>query len=675
MAGPFFVACSLRRRYRSDMSKRAVSLALVSLLIGSSFAVADDLVRDDQQYIEWRETFRSVHPLVELGDWAPAERERQTLEHYVLWPDLRATWFKASMVNADHDAVEAFLDQYGILKPARELRYRYALHLAGENHLADYLRIYQQFYQGLGIAKLDCLALQAEIEAGREDRVVSRARELWLVGKSQDDECDPVFASLRQRSQLSADDYAARYALAIDNRQFTLARYLSRPLAREYRAQATTWLKAQNSPGDFLTAADPANDSEVYRQQLGYAARRLAYRDPLAASGSWQAIRRNFAVEADLDAQTSRHIALWSARLHQSEAVRLLSSLQENAVNTETGRWLVRANLSRRDWNEVIRSIDALPASESGKDDWQYWKAVALAETGQTEAANLVFESISAERSYYGFLAADALDKPYQLNGEVVSENDEVTRKLTSNPELVRARELFFVGLEGRGRSEWDAAVSKMTDEEQRQAALLAHDWGWHSRAIAAVAAAGDFDVLDIRYPLPWRQEFTEHSKSAGITDSWAYGIARSESLFMRDVRSSAGAIGLMQLMPDTGRQTARELNIPYSGLATLTDSTSNIRLGTYYLGKMYDRFDRNRVLATAAYNAGPLRVDNWLPDSGSLDARIWIENIPFNETRGYVKRVLADEAIFYWRMTGHLRRISAELPQILAANSQASSN
>ena len=232
------------------MSKRAVSLALVSLVIGTPSAFADDAVHGDQQFVEWRESFRAVHPRAELGDWGPAEAERRALESYVLWPDLRATWLKATIVNADHDAVDAFLDQYGILKPARELRYSYALHLAGEDHLAKFLEIYQQYYQGLDIAKLDCIALQAEIDAGREERIVSRGRELWLVGKSQDDECDPVFDNLRQRDLLTADDYANRYALAIDNRQFTLARYLSRPLAPEYRDQATTWLKAQNSPRD-----------------------------------------------------------------------------------------------------------------------------------------------------------------------------------------------------------------------------------------------------------------------------------------------------------------------------------------------------------------------------------------------------------------------------------------
>ena len=161
---------------------------------------------------------------------------------------------------------------------------------------------------------------------------------------------------------------------------------------------------------------------------------------------------------------------------------------------------------------------------------------------------------------------------------------------------------------------------------------------------------------------MPFANDFKQHASSAQISTPWAYGIARSESLFMRDARSSAGAIGLMQLMPSTGRKVAREIKLPYSGLDTLTDPYKNIRLGTTYLGNMAERYDGNRVLATAAYNAGPHRVDRWLPESGVIDARVWIENIPFNETRKYVRRVMAAETIFHWRLTGEVRRLSDEL-------------
>jgi soluble lytic murein transglycosylase len=333
---------------------------------------------------------------------------------------------------------------------------------------------------------------------------------------------------------------------------------------------------------------------------------------------------------------------------------------------------VVRTRLMGKQWQQVVDGVDALPADEQAKDEWQYWKAVALEESGHSLEAREIFERIAVERSYYGFLAADETGIPYALAESRLDIDPETAAAIADRPELIRARELFFVGLEGRGRSEWDSAIRMMTSEEQKQAALLADSWGWHSRAISTVAAAGEYDDLRVRYPLPWREVFRQHAGNAGVNDSWAYGIARSESLFMRDIRSSAGAIGVMQLMPETGRLTAREIQLPWSGTATLTDSETNIRLGTHYLGKMFTRFEDNRVLATAAYNAGPTRVEAWLPESDNLDPRIWIENIPFNETRGYVRRVLTDDAIFHWRMTGQQQRLSSQLPQIAATMNQS---
>ncbi|MFQ5609744.1 MAG: lytic transglycosylase domain-containing protein, partial [Woeseiaceae bacterium] len=170
----------------------------------------------------------------------------------------------------------------------------------------------------------------------------------------------------------------------------------------------------------------------------------------------------------------------------------------------------------------------------------------------------------------------------------------------------------------------------------------------------------------------PFKSEFLQHAAAAHISTTWAYGVARSESLFMRDVRSSAGAIGLMQLLPKTGRAVAKSLNLSYSGLNTLTDPQSNIRLGTTYLGQMAERYGGNRVLATAAYNAGPHRVDRWMPEQGWIDARVWIENIPFNETRRYVRRVMAAETIFNWRLTGTTRRLKDALTAVGAHDGTA---
>jgi soluble lytic murein transglycosylase len=302
---------------------------------------------------------------------------------------------------------------------------------------------------------------------------------------------------------------------------------------------------------------------------------------------------------------------------------------------------------------------------ERNSEQWLYWQNVALRREAPSAAADSALTKLAAERSYYGFLAADELELDYALNDAEFEADEAIIAHLEKRPELIRARELLLVGLDGRGRSEWDVVVAYLNPQQKVHAAKLASRWGWHSRAISTIASAGQYDDLSLRYPLPYHSTFEQHAATASIPSQWAYGIARSESLFMRDVRSSAGAIGLMQLMPATGREVAATISLPYSGIDTLTNPQSNIRLGTTYLGQMAERYGGNRVLATAAYNAGPHRVDNWLPESGTQDARIWIENIPFNETREYVRRVLAAETIFHWRMTGEIRRLSSELPQV----------
>jgi soluble lytic murein transglycosylase len=648
------------------MSNRVVVLAAVSAL--AIVGLAEPVRADDEASLfeKQREAFRAVYPEVERGNWQVVQAQRDLLERYVLWPDLRTAWFRSRLNNADHGEIEAFLDEYGLLRPARELRYRYAIHLVETGRLDEFHSIYERFYQGLEIAKLDCLALQAQIEAGEDNRIQSRALELWRVGKSQEDECDPVFTNLRERGLLTAGEYEERFALAIVQRQFSLARYLSRSLPSRFLDTANDWLKAQQQPQEFAGNPDGVQDDDSGRQQLVYAIERIAFREPETAARIWAGIRDRFAFDEADKYGVDRHIALWAARLHLPDAASMLAAIPDDGANVESYRWLIRANLLQNEWAEVVRGIDSMDASESGRNEWQYWKAVALSMQRDDASSEAILWELSGERDYYGFLAADILDSEYELGDESISDDDALAELIGRMPELIRARELFLVGLEGRGRSEWDAATSGLTSDEQMQAALMAHRWGWHSRAISTVAAAGHFDDLDIRYPMPWQEVFGHWAESAGIPDSLAYGIARSESLFMRDIRSSAGAIGIMQLMPNTGRQAASELKIPWSGRATLTDSAVNIRLGTYYLGQMLDRFDDNPALAAAAYNAGPHRVDGWLPASGSLDARIWIENIPFNETRSYVRRVLSDDVIFNWRLTGNLRRLSDVLVDIL---------
>jgi soluble lytic murein transglycosylase len=616
-----------------------------------------------------RELFRQVYADVERGNWdavdALSVADREQLQGYVLWPDLRAAWFRANIRKVQRDEIEAFLQRHGTLKPARELRYRYALQLAKSGRLDDYLAVYRAYYQGLEIARLDCIALQAEIDTGDGDRITNRGRALWLTGDSQADECDPVFEWMRDAGQLTEDDYRARYKLAIEARAFTRARWLARSLDEALLEQANDWLRAQSKPEQFVAShAQRANDA-ASPEQLAYAIERITYRDPVQALELWNRIQTVYMFPARLRHATARHIALWTARDNLPGAYELLTDLPLAAQDAEVMRWRARVSLRARRWTDLLNDVAMMTADERDSEQWRYWQGIALARSGRTAAAREILESLAAARSYYGFLAADEIGVPYAFAHDALAADENTIASLARRQDLQRARELFLVGLDSRGRSEWSAAIAGLSDADKTQAAVLAHRWGWHSRAIATAASAGHYDDLSLRYPLPFRQSFEKHATAASIPTTWALGIARSESLFMRDVRSRAGAIGLMQLMPATGRQVARENKLAYAGVDTLTDPHLNILLGTSYLGSMVARYDGNHVLATAAYNAGPHRVDRWLPESSVVDARIWIETIPFNETRKYVRRVLAAETIFHWRLTGEMRRLSDHLPQV----------
>lgn len=644
------------------MSHRWTLCCVLALAFGQtspSAAAADSSANLDLQ----RKAFRQVYAKAELGRWDVVEARRDILESYILWPDLRAAWLRRNL--HDDDAVRRFLASYGDIRPVRDIRYRYAKRLAKRNRHADYLSLYATHFATAGDSELDCLAAESRIALGYTGAARADAERLWLVGRNQNEACDPVFVWLKANGHLSHKLLRERFELAIDSRDFRLARYVARSLDEEYLGRANQWLRAQDASLRFLETADVSRRTAEYREQLAHAAIRVARSDPASAHRHWSRLRRDLGVDRALDLRVAQQIAFWAAHGNESGSERIIQEQPADAIDNEVRRWQARHALRDERWVDVSRYIDELTGVDADDEEWRYWNAVAKQETGERAEAMLMFSALAKSRSYYGFLAADQLDVDYALDSRSVDVDEAMLAELAARPGIARARELFMTGLDGRGRSEWNSATRDLDDYGKAQAAVLASRWDWHSRAISMAARAGRHDSLELRYPLPHRGLFEKASAAAGISESWAYGIARSESIFMRDVRSSAGAIGLMQLMPATGKSTAAELSLPYRGITTLVDPASNIRLGTWYLGKMHDRFDRHPVLATAAYNAGPHRVARWLPRGKPVDARVWVETIPFKETREYVRRVLTAGVIFEWRLSGEASRLSDKLSEV----------
>ena len=646
---------------RLTRSRLLSAIAALSVLSATSAAAAAALQSADERIDDRRQLFAAVYAEARKGNWEPARAAAGELSDYALWPDLRAAWLQATIRRAEAETVENFLREYAHLPPARRLAYRWIRELARRGDWPRFLTLYAERYADAGITRLDCQAARARRLAEPGHRYgEADVERLWLSGRSQPRECDPVFDEMRSAGLLDAERYRQRFELAIDAREFRLARYLARQLDDASQREAAAWLAMQDDPARELVRLDPADANDATRARILWGVQALARRDPAYAAELWRRLAPSLGVSGRERWEVAGYIAIRAALRREPAAPGLLKAVPAHLTGEDVLAWRTRDALRREDWPDVLAAVAAMPAGMADEAIWRYWRARALAATGDRAGAEAIWTALAGERSYHGFLAADALDLPYVLGHQPLAADEAAIAALTRDPAIHRAGELFHVGLESPGRGEWNDAVAGLDKHRLTQAALLAHRWGWHSRAIATAAKAGRYDDLALRYPLPWREYFETHAAAADIREAWAYGIARSESLFMADIRSSAGAVGVMQLMPATGRGTARRERLRWRGYATLIDPPANIQLGTRYLAKVYERFGANPVLATAAYNAGPHRVERWLPETRSLPADIWIETIPFAETRSYVKRVLTADSIFSWRLTGRELRLSA---------------
>ncbi|MEO8809950.1 MAG: transglycosylase SLT domain-containing protein, partial [Rhodanobacter sp.] len=249
--------------------------------------------------------------------------------------------------------------------------------------------------------------------------------------------------------------------------------------------------------------------------------------------------------------------------------------------------------------------------------------------------------------------AADQLKQPYAICPLTLADDPQREQQLLSRPGLRRAFELFAVDLPVLARREWTQALQGADEVTLRIAADLANRRGWYDRAVFTLSSGEALRLYDLRFPLASQDGLVPQAEQAGIEPAWAYGILRAESAWMSDARSGADARGLMQLLPSTAALVAKRNGLNWAGPASLYDPSVNIALGTRYLAQMAQRFDGSTWLASAAYNAGPNRVDQWLAARGTLAPELFVATIPFKETREYVARVMAFSVIYDWRLHG----------------------
>jgi soluble lytic murein transglycosylase len=444
-----------------------------------------------------------------------------------------------------------------------------------------------------------------------------------------------------------------------------LARYLTRFLDADDHIWVKRWREQFGNSYTRLGRASQWPDQEKSRVITSAGLKQLARNKPDLAWKVFEKLQGHILWSEEVRGGILREIALWSAVDGADDTSGRMHAVPQSDRDEKLMEWWVRFGLSRENWAEVIVTIAAMPGDLRSDAQWRYWEARAHLNLGETEKARELFISLAQEANYYGFLSADFLDQTYSICPQSPMLNENEIESLRQQPGISRAVELHRAGIRNWARSEWGLATRELEPEGLRLAAAIARQENWPDMVIFALGKSGDLNWYDWRFPVEFGGLAERHARGENLDLAWVMGLMRSESAMAEDALSSAGARGLMQLMPDTARQLARRNNIPYAGSGQLLQADENIRLGTAYLRELLDRFEGNTVLASGAYNAGPGAVKRWLKTQNDSDPAIWVETLPYFETRDYIPRVLAFSTIYDWRLQLPVRRISSRMPAL----------
>jgi soluble lytic murein transglycosylase len=637
-------------------------MVLLTLLAGLLPSLA---IAGQGSGVQDREQFSRAWKAASRGERKVFLQLMPTLEDYLLYPYLQYEDLRFRRASADDQAMATFLDVHRDWAFTAGLRTAWLKALGKKARWGSLIK----YANGSGDTEVRCYLAHARIERGQTDGLVAVAQRLWAVGKSQPDACDPVFKWLREQGGITPGLAWERIRLAMEARQPRLTLYLARFIPDSERSWVERWQQQDRTGYRRIDRAQQWPDGKKGRQITSYGLRRLARSDPDRAWQVLQALDGHFDWSPDVEGAILREIALWSAVEVSAETSQRMRAVPGVYRDGKLLEWWGRFGLATENWGEVMLVIASMPPDLKDDARWRYWDARARLLMGDPEQAGKLLGELAREASYYGFLSADYLDQPYSICPQQPKVDPASVAALREQPGFQRAVELRQAGIRNWSRSEWQMATQQLDNEGLRLAAALAIEENWPDLAIFALGNSGDLRWYEWRFPVEYSALVESHVRSKNLDVSWVMGLIRSESAMAEDAVSSAGARGLMQLTPDTARRLARRNSYPYSGRDQLLQAETNILFGTSYLHELIDRFGNNPVLVSGAYNAGPNAVDRWLDSQPGSEPAIWIETLPYFETRDYIPRVLAFSTIYDWRLQLPVSRISSRMPAFDSGN------
>lgn len=580
--------------------------------------------------------------------WSEATKKMASISTYPLNYILEYQKLSSDFSQDEFSEVSAFIEHNKQYKLSNILQREYLYYLASHKYWDDFLTFYPQLPKS---SKLKCFYFQAKISQGKESAIWPEVKKVWLTGRSQSDVCDPVFDYYKKQQIISQKLIWQRFKLAYTTNKKKLMNYLIGLMQEDNKQLAKQLYALNKSPKKLVKSTLFSERKHASYPFLIVLLKRLAQIDINLALQTYQTYEKkipfSFNDEIRLKKYFSYRVLIKNEPLLFAWLDGVLPSLGDVKLIEQRIRYAIKYN----NWSDIEQWIAVLPEENAQGTTWIYWQARVLEERKQFKEANKLYQKIAGERKYYSFLASQKLGLSYQLNANIVEPKMASLRYLQKD--LDHIEELSFHQYNGLVKREWEQLLRGRDSDLQRQLGLYAYDKGWSHLSVVASIRSKSWSAINIRFPEVKPELFSKNALKYQVSSSYLYAITRQESAFDQFANSPVGARGYMQLMPATAKETARKIGLKsYKKKAQLTEDKINVQLGAAYFESLLKRYKGNRILATAAYNAGPHRVDRWKKDqkgraSKALGMDSWVEAIPYKETRRYVKNVLAYNVIY----------------------------
>ncbi|WP_354688992.1 transglycosylase SLT domain-containing protein [Aeromonas sp. 19NY04SH05-1] len=599
--------------------------------------------------------YRQAYDAVRANDQARFQQLRARLTHYPLLPYLDYFQLAFRPGAADYQDVTRFIRQHGDTPQSNRLERTYLTYLAQSQQWSQFLRFYPAKPKSIDLL---CMHYQALYYSGKTREALQGAGKMWMSGQSRPDACDPLFTLWQGAGLRTQDKIWQRMTMAFEAENPNLIRHLGASLGTGLQGYGNQMVTLFEQPAKAMNPTYFSNNP-YSRKLLSLGLTRYANQQPEAVLRQLDLFRSRFGLNQDEITPVERAIARRllldrsrSERQWLDNMVRLLADPDITELRARLAIW-------EEDWRGLSGWVKMMPMARQKEDRWRYWMARSLEVQGQQKQARDLYLETANLRGFYGFMAAQRTGAPYRMKNQTVPHVPDWRSASRRWPFLLRVQELLAMNEVAAARSEWIHNMDRNPVAQRIEFGHIALNRGWHDLAILASIRAEAWDALELRFPKPYKQTFSQVARERAVNMSLLYAISRQESALYPRAQSPVGARGLMQLMPATAKETAGKIGVPYRSEQQLFDPAMNIRLGSAYLKRLLDVYDGNRILAAAAYNAGPGRVKRWREQSADKPMDVWVESIPYRETRNYVQNVLSFDLIYQHKFQQPLRFMS----------------